>query len=176
MAQVSLSIGSNQNAEFYILKALDALRHRYGELIISSVYESQAVGFTGGNFLNLVVLLNTQESLQELAHFLKHLESENGRIQGQPRFSARTLDVDILTYDDLQGVFEGITLPREEITENAYVLCPLAEVNGDWIHPLHQLTLKSLWLEYDKSRQNLWPVDFFWHSRQISRAQTSSSA
>ncbi len=167
---VSLSIGSNQNAEHYILRALNALQQRFFKLTISSVYESVAVGYVGHNFLNLVVVLNTTESLASLAGFLKQLEDENGRVREQSRFSARTLDVDILTYGDLEGVHKGIMLPRPEVTQNAYVLRPLAEVGGRLVNPQYQCSYADLWQQYDKSRQKLWPIDFFWQGQRISAA------
>jgi len=167
---VSLSIGSNQHAEHYITRALNALRQRFLSLSISSVYESVAVGYAGDNFLNLVVVLDTAESLASLAAFLKQLEDDNGRRREQSRFSSRTLDVDILTYGDLEGVHEGIVLPRPEVTQNAYVLCPLAEIGGQLVNPQYQLSYADLWRQYDKNRQQLWPIDFFWGGQRISAA------
>lgn len=169
MSRVALSIGSNIDAPHYILLALDALSLRYGALITSSVYESEAVGFVGGNFLNLVVLLETAEALDEMNDYLKALEQEHGRRQDQPRFSARTLDIDILCYDSLQGSHAGMQLPRAEITRNAFVLQPLAEVAGTQVHAPTGKTYAELWQAYDKSRQKLWPIDFEWHDRLISR-------
>ncbi len=170
MNTVSLSIGSNQNAEHYIVSALNALRQRFLKLTVSSVYESVAVGYAGNNFLNLVVVLDTAESLGSLAGFLKQLEDDNGRRREQSRFSSRTLDVDILTYGDLEGVHEGIVLPRPEVTQNAYVLCPLAEVGGQLVNPQYQLSYADLWQQYDKRRQKLWSIDFFWGGQRISAA------
>lgn len=167
---VSLSIGSNQNAEHYIVQALDALQQRFYTLSVSSVYESVAVGYAGNNFLNLVVVLETAESLGSVAGFLKQLEDDNGRVREQPRFSSRTLDVDILTYGDLEGVHAGIVLPRPEVTQNAYVLRPLAEIGGYLVNPQLQLSYADLWQRYDKRLQRLWSIDFFWGQRRISAA------
>ncbi|MDT8429380.1 MAG: 2-amino-4-hydroxy-6-hydroxymethyldihydropteridine diphosphokinase [Pseudomonadales bacterium] len=169
MSRVALSIGSNIDAPHYIALALEALSRRYGKLTTSSIYESEAVGFVGGNFLNLVVLLETEQALAELNECLKTLEAEHGRRQGQPRFSARTLDIDVLCYGDLQGKHGGIQLPRAEITQNAFVLQPLAEVAGAELHPPTGKTYAQLWQAYDKSRQRLWPIDFEWRGELISR-------
>ena len=78
-------------------------------------------------------------------------------------FSGRTLDIDILMYGNTVGEVDGVTLPREEILENAFVLQPLAELAPDLIHPQQQQTISTLWKNYDKQRQRLWRVAFDWH-------------
>lgn len=164
MTIVALSLGSNSNPAHYLARALDALQERFGALRISSVFESEAVGFAGDNFLNLVALIDTAEKLEDLALFLKQLEDRHGRSRQEPRFSGRTLDIDILTYGDLYGTYAGITLPREEIVENAYVLWPMSQVLGEQMHVPTGKTYAQLWAEYDKTRQKLWPVPFNWQT------------
>lgn len=170
MAWVTLGLGSNVDPFIHLASCLDALLLNFNDLSLSSVFESEAVGFEGDNFLNMVVGINTDLSLAGLSVLLKTIEDKHGRDRQQPRFSGRTLDIDILTYDDLAGKFDGITLPRGEITENAFVLWPLSQVGGKRRHPVLKKTFAELWADYDKSRQHLWPVDFQWHGRMISRA------
>lgn len=158
MPLLSLSIGSNVNAAANVRRAVAALREHFGELDLSTVYESEAVGFDGDNFLNLVVTTETAESLGSISVYLKQLEDRMGRDRSQPRFSGRVIDVDILTYGDLQGERDGVELPRGEVTRNAYVLRPLAELLPDQQHGPSGKTYAQLWDEYDKSRQALWPV------------------
>ena len=167
MAEVLLSLGSNQDRERYILAALDALADYFGELELSSVYESESVGFNGSPFFNMVVGVNTDKTVAELTRLLKQIEDDNGRRRNCPKFSSRTLDIDILTYDDLVGEVDGVVLPRDEVDKNAFVLWPLAELKPDAIHPVRGLSFADLWQEYDQD-QKLWPVDFFWRDRQIS--------
>lgn len=169
MTRVYLSLGSNIERHRHILAGLDALAAQFAPLQISSVYESEAVGFDGANFFNLVVGLATALSVPELSEQLKLIEDNNGRHRQGPRFSSRTLDIDILTYGDFVGDEAGIELPRPEITQNAFVLQPLAEIAPDEKHPLWQQTYGELWRAYDKSRQQLWPVDFVWQGRLLSR-------
>ena len=171
MPLVSLSLGSNNDSQQVLGLALDALEQRFGALQISPVFESEPVGFVGPNFLNLVVCFETALPLRELAVSLKALEDAHGRIRNAPRYSGRTLDIDILCFGALQGVHEGILLPRAEILENAYVLWPLALLLPQQRHPLNQQTYAQLWRDYDKGRQALWPVDFAWRGRLISHAQ-----
>lgn len=171
MTRVHLGIGSNIERERYITAGLDALHGLLGGLALSSVYDSAAVGFDGQPFLNLVAAVDTDLPVQELASRLRHIEVEHGRPQNATRFSARQLDIDILTYGDLSGLHSGVTLPREEILENAFVLCPLAELAPDAVHPVVGRNYLSLWREYDHASQFLRKVDFMWRGRQISAAE-----
>lgn len=170
MPTVALSLGSNINPEQHLHDALDVLQRQYGHLRTSSVFESEAVGFSGANFLNMVVLIDTDDSLDAVAQFLKDYEDTQGRQRSRPKFSGRTVDIDILTYGNAHGLLHGIRLPRDEIVENAYVLWPLSQVCFDEIHPLTGQCYGALWEAYDKQRQKLWPVDFTWQGRQISSA------
>jgi len=160
MAQVYLSLGSNIERESYIRAALDALEAHFGKVSVSSVYESEAVGFEGSHFYNLVVGLQTDLPVGVLNAQIKQIEDANGRRRDEPRFSARTLDIDILTYDDLCGEIEGVQLPRDEIVKNAFVLWPLAEVAGEALHPVLKQPYAELWKQYDKASQKLWVVPF----------------
>ncbi|WP_339858493.1 2-amino-4-hydroxy-6-hydroxymethyldihydropteridine diphosphokinase [Pseudohongiella acticola] len=170
MSLLTLSLGSNQQADHHIRAALDALQADYGTLQISSVFESRAVGFDGNNFLNMVVAVDTDMALATVSARIKALETEHGRVRGGPRFSPRTLDIDILTYADCVGDYDGIVLPRPEITENAFVLWPMSQLCGDLTDPHTGLSYATLWQRYDKSRQVLWPIDFDWQGRRISSA------
>ena len=170
MALVYLSLGSNIDRERNIDSALTALAKFYVELDVSSVYESEAVGFAGDPFYNLVVGLETKLSVGELFAQLRELELDHGRLRGGAKFSSRTLDVDILTYADEVGDYDGLTLPRAEILYNAFVLRPLAEIAPQQVHPLKGKTYAELWGGYDQSKQALWPVDFSWQGRLISKS------
>lgn len=170
MTWVTLSLGSNIDAFNQLTSCLDSLLLEFGDLSLSSVFESEAVGFDGDNFLNMAVGLDTDMKLPELSSFLKAVEDKHGRDRSQPKFSGRSLDIDILTYGDKQGDFNGITLPRPEITANAFVLWPLSQISGKQKHPDLGLPFTVLWENYDKDKQKLWPVNFQWHGRFISRA------
>lgn len=160
MALVYLSIGSNIEREVHINNCLQALRDEFGEVVCSIVYESEAVGFTGENFYNLVVAIVTDSPVGELSRILREIENANGRNRQSPKFSARTLDIDILTYDNLVGDIDGVQLPRAEILHNAFVLQPLAEIAPDQVHPTVLEPYKALWAKYNKAKQKLWPADY----------------
>lgn len=160
--KVYLGLGSNQRPDFHIQQALNALNQRFEGMRVSSIYESAAVGFSGDNFLNLVVEVETALSVGALLQTLRDIENQNGRNRSAPRFSGRTLDIDILLYGDAIGVVDGVKLPREEILENAFVLQPLAELAPGLVHPQVNVTMAKLWQDYDKNRQRLWPATFAW--------------
>ncbi|HWV16749.1 MAG TPA: 2-amino-4-hydroxy-6-hydroxymethyldihydropteridine diphosphokinase [Cellvibrio sp.] len=172
MTPVYLSLGSNINRQHHILAALDALNYWFGELTISPVYESKSVGFNGSNFYNLVVGIHTDLKLADLSETLKQIEDENGRVRSGPKFSPRSLDIDILTYGNFVGVEAGIELPRAEITKNAFVLLPLAKIAPGVLHPALQQSYAQLWQAYDQASQLLWPIDFEWCGKTISSVQS----
>lgn len=169
MSRVYISIGSNIDRYQRVTAALDALAQWFGELEISPVYESVSVGFDGSDFLNLVVGVDTDWSVGELSKRFKQLEAENGRKPMAPKFSPRTLDLDILTWGDATGMVEGVELPRAEILKNAFVLRPLADIAPEQAHPVCGEPYLSLWQNYRRN-QKLWPVDFIWQGRRISSA------
>ena len=159
MADVLLGLGSNQNAAVYIKAALRDLKNNFGELVLSPIYESEAVGFAGDNFLNMVAQIQTDLTVGELWRALREIEDAHGRDRAQPKFASRTLDIDILIYDNYVGVFEGVELPRDEILKNAFVLKPLADTWPTWVHPEVKQTYQQLWESYDQSSQKLWSVE-----------------
>ncbi len=160
MRQVFLGLGSNLDREKNIRAGLFALKKIFGNLTLSSVYESEPVGFKGSNFYNLVVSLQTDLTVAELSDALKKIEDENGRVRTGPKYSPRTLDIDILTYGDFVGVKAGVDLPRAEIAENAFVLLPLAELAPHELHPRLQKSYAELWRGYDKTAQILRAIPF----------------
>ncbi len=160
MAKIYISIGSNIDAEKNIRLAIHALQDHYGKLILSSVYESEAVGFDGDNFLNLVAGLNTEEDVYTVATTLRRIEDENGRDRSGPRFSSRIVDLDLLLYDDLILKEDKLEIPRDEITKNAFVLLPLEEIAPQLIHPVSGKTMCDHWISFDKESQKLWAINF----------------
>jgi 2-amino-4-hydroxy-6-hydroxymethyldihydropteridine diphosphokinase len=162
MPRVYLSLGSNIEPRRHLGAALDALAESFGNLLLSPVYESPAVGFEGDHFLNLVVGVATELPVGELAQRLRAIEDTNNRRRGAAKFCSRTLDIDILTYGDAVGVIDGIRLPRDEILRYAFVLRPLADIAPEVEHPAVQRTYRQLAGELDCADQPLWPVAFPW--------------
>jgi 2-amino-4-hydroxy-6-hydroxymethyldihydropteridine diphosphokinase len=164
MARIYISIGSNINRHYHVRQAAKALAQHFDALRYSSVYESEAVGFSGNAFYNLVAYAETDLSIAEVVAVFKQIEDNYGRDRSAAKFSGRTLDLDLLTFDDIICQ-QPVQLPRAEITENAFVLWPLAEIAPQVIHPLTGQSYASLWQQYSK-QQKLWPVPFDWSAQQ----------
>lgn len=165
--EVALSLGSNIDRYRHISGALDALAEAFGELLCSPVYESEAVGFDGSAFLNSVVLVRTHLPLADIVPLLKRIEDDHGRNRSGPKFSPRTLDIDVLTYGDVVGELDGIELPRAETAQNAFVLKPMADILPDTRLPGSDQSYSELWAAYPKDRQKLWPVAFQWRDQVL---------
>jgi 2-amino-4-hydroxy-6-hydroxymethyldihydropteridine diphosphokinase len=160
MATIYISLGSNIERERHTRAGIEALRKRFGPLRLSSVYESEAVGFEGDAFYNMVIGCEVSEDVHRINRALAEIEDAHGRDRSGPRFSSRTLDLDLLLYDDLVLDQKGLKLPREEILKNAFVLWPLAELAPDLVHPLAGKSYADLWAAFDKSRETLAPIEF----------------
>jgi 2-amino-4-hydroxy-6-hydroxymethyldihydropteridine diphosphokinase len=159
MGLAYIGIGSNVEREQNIRSALTALSTLGSNLRISSVYESPAYGFAGDNFYNLVTGFETSFSPQDLSVKLGQIEDGLGRLRNVPRFSSRTLDLDLLLYDDLVIHEDSLDLPRSDIESYAFVLCPLAEIAADTLHPEKGLKISKIWAEFDKTEQKIWKVE-----------------
>ena len=144
-AHVSISLGSNIDREHNIRRAVDRLRDVFGDLVVSPVYETEAFGFDGDDFYNLVVCVETGHDVHAVAAILKDIEDGIGRDRSQPKFSARSIDLDLLTYDQLVLDERGVHIPRPEILNNSFVLKPMADVMGDLLHPLQKQSYRDLW-------------------------------
>ncbi|MEI6069301.1 MAG: 2-amino-4-hydroxy-6-hydroxymethyldihydropteridine diphosphokinase [Methylococcaceae bacterium] len=146
-----ISIGSNIDKDKNILASLKALEHHFGKLTISSIYESDAVGFTGDTFYNLVVGFKSDLDVKEVAHLLRQIELDNGRTRNSQKFSPRTLDLDLILYDGLILNEGRLQIPRDEIERYAFVLEPLAEIAPTLKHPVSQVSYADLWEKFDKT-------------------------
>lgn len=162
MPQVYVSIGSNIERRMHVASALQLLAHEFGTLVQSPVYESAAVGFESAPFYNLVVGFETDMDPGAVQQRLHAIEDRNGRDRGAG-LGARTLDLDILLYDDRVMDQDGVVLPRDDITRYAFVLRPLAEIAGSWRHPVSGKRFDELWAGFHDTSQVLkrvdWPAD-----------------
>jgi 2-amino-4-hydroxy-6-hydroxymethyldihydropteridine diphosphokinase len=159
MSIAYLGLGSNVDARANIHSGIAALRASFGEVALSPIYRAPAVGFSGDDFINLVARIETGLGPLELRDFLHALEDHYGRDRSQPKFSDRTLDIDILLYDDLYLLSPLLEIPRDEILTAAHVLRPLADLAPDLRHPVLRRGMAELWREFRGERSGLEVVD-----------------
>ena len=160
MAIIYISLGSNIDREVNTRAGVAALKQAFGNLTLSSVYESEAVGFDGDAFYNMVITCEVDKLVHDSNQVLRDIEDANGRDRSGPKFSSRTLDLDLLLYDELILDENGLVLPRGEILKNAFVLWPLAEIAPDLVHPEVGISYAELWARFDKTKESLRPIAF----------------
>ncbi|MBU0499232.1 MAG: 2-amino-4-hydroxy-6-hydroxymethyldihydropteridine diphosphokinase [Gammaproteobacteria bacterium] len=161
MAWVWVSIGSNIERDRNLHNAVAALRARFGNLRLSPVYETTAVGFVGNPFYNLAAGFETALAPDEVSAALKGIEDSLGRQRTGKRFAPRAIDIDLLTYGDLSLHEPGLEIPRDEILKYAFVLKPLADMAPGGIHPVAGKSYAALWQEF-KGDKSLTEVPFDW--------------
>ena len=122
--QYFISLGSNINAEANIIFAIEQINKILANTKYSSIHKTKAEGFEGDDFLNLVVAGDSELSFDKLNEKLKDIENESGRKRDVPKFSARTLDIDII----LQIDQDEILFESNEIEKYSFVSEPLKEV------------------------------------------------
>lgn len=162
MKQIFIGIGSNAKREDNIQSGVRALRQLFGELRISAVYESEPVGGTGERFYNLVASAHTELPLRRLLDCLKKIERDHGRTSTTASHAVScTLDLDLLLFGELV-CDSPVTLPRQDITERAFVLLPLSELAPEQRHPLVHLRYRDMWQTFRQHAQWLRKVPFDW--------------
>jgi 2-amino-4-hydroxy-6-hydroxymethyldihydropteridine diphosphokinase len=155
MARVYLSLGSNLEPQRYLPAAIASLRAHFGAITVSPAYRSRSVGFDGADFVNLAVGLDTDLSPEALNDWLHALEDGHGRRRDVPRYSDRTLDIDIVFYDALVLDGQGhLQIPRKEL-QHAFVLRPIADIAPAFRHPLSGLSMADLWAAFPAEHEPL---------------------
>jgi len=152
VARVFLGIGSNIDPEANLRLAVRELRSRFGALDVSSVYRSRPVGFEGGDFLNAVVGMNTELPPTEIIRHLEEIHALAGRRRDDRKLVSRTLDIDLLLYDQLVIDEPGLRLPRADVLRYNFVLRPLAELSPDTAHPVTGRSLAEHWRRLEADR------------------------
>jgi 2-amino-4-hydroxy-6-hydroxymethyldihydropteridine diphosphokinase len=136
MTACYVSVGSNIDKAKNIQAGLTSLRETFGELTISPIYETVAVGFEGDDFFNLVVSFETHLSAHDVFEVLRQLEFKQGRLPNSQKFTPRKLDLDLLLFGDMIIHDDVLKIPRDDIEKYRFVLQPLADIAPDLIHPI----------------------------------------
>jgi 2-amino-4-hydroxy-6-hydroxymethyldihydropteridine diphosphokinase len=151
MGLALLSLGSNLEPERYLRAAAADLRARFPGVRFSPVLRTPAEGFEGPDFLNAGAVLESELDPVALDAWLHALEDAHGRVRGGPRFSSRTLDIDLVYFGDVVMAGPGnLQLPRPEL-RHAFVLQPLAALCPDFVDPVQRRTLADLWAAHPQS-------------------------
>ncbi len=158
MPRVYVGVGSNIERVTNIRAGLKVLAVHFSPLTLSTVYESEPLGFRGDDFYNLVVGFDSDLSAQDLNHIFKSIEAASGRKRDEPGFVAHTLDLDLLLYGELVQHDNNINVPRADVAEFPFVLCPLAEIAGDLKHPETGLCIQTMWNDFDKTKHPITAV------------------
>ncbi len=144
---VFLGLGTNLGDRETILnEAIEHLIESAGDVIsLSAIYETEPWGFRSENkFLNMVVGLRTRLNPDALLKRVMNIEAKLGRIRTGEGYSSRTIDIDILLYDDLVINKPDLKVPHPLMRERRFVLVPLCDVASDIVHPVFKKTIASL--------------------------------
>jgi 2-amino-4-hydroxy-6-hydroxymethyldihydropteridine diphosphokinase len=144
--QVYLSLGSNIQPEANLPRAIDLLSE-YGTVLKgSSAWESESVGSDGPNYLNACVLFMTPLFLEELKEKIVHpIEAKLGRKRSEDKYAPRTIDIDIILFDDQSC--------NDKFWRLAFVVIPLAEIYPKFRNPLTQENITET---AKRLRQKIW--------------------
>jgi len=139
-------LGSNMgNRKQFLNKSIKLIAEHGGSIVKeSSIYETAAWGNTKqAAFLNKVIIIRTKFSPDDLMKTLLHIETGLGRIRTE-KYGPRTIDLDILFFDELVFHSSVVTLPHPALQDRRFVLVPLAELSPRKIHPVYQKTITRL--------------------------------
>jgi len=147
-SRVIAGLGSNLGDRFASLsRALDMIREEAGEVIASSsVWESEPWGFDADDqFLNMVVVIDTEKQPRQLMQLFRSIEGRMGRRRsGRGRYESRIIDLDILLWEDRVISTPNLEIPHTKIADRRFVLEPLHEVAPDAVHPVTGLTVSDM--------------------------------
>jgi 2-amino-4-hydroxy-6-hydroxymethyldihydropteridine diphosphokinase len=158
--KVYLSIGGNLgNRKLNLENALIALAKRLGIIVtVSHVYETEPIGFESDKqFLNMVVLIETTLNPQEIIDEIMIIENDLGRRRVADQYISRTMDIDLIFYENQVIYKEGLTVPHPRMHERKFVLIPFCDIAPDFIHPVLHQSIKEI-LETSKDTSTVKPL------------------
>ena len=138
-----ISIGSNiGNRIKNIQETIDLIHSRIASLLsISSIYETESIGFEGDDFFNICASFNSFKSPHFIMNEFLEIEKLLGRVRSkEKKYTSRIIDIDILLVDDMIINSEELTIPHKEMCNRRFVLDPLIEIDPNIIHPVNKMS------------------------------------
>jgi len=145
--QAWIGLGSNTgNRAQWLQQAIGLMHTRLGTVAqVSKSYETPSWGYQGADYWNAVVLLHTHQSPKDLLQGLHNIEAECGRVRtAQQGYQDRTLDLDLLCYDDVIIQTPELQLPHPRMHVRNFVLVPMLDIKTEWVHPILQKNAAQL--------------------------------
>ena len=153
----AIALGSNLGDSLAILEAaIETLDRIPGikVILVSSWYQTKAIGPPQPDYVNGCILVQVEQEPHSLLEILSNIEKQFGRIR-QQKWGPRTLDLDLLLYDDLILETSTLQIPHPRMRERAFVLAPLAEIVPRWVEPVSGKTIEELVKAVDCAGVNL---------------------
>jgi len=171
MTRAYVAVGSNINPEENVKKAVHLLAHKTRVIGISTVYLTEPEGRSGQPpFYNLVVEVETEMPPKDLKYrVLRIIENDLDRVRTEDKYAPRTIDLDLILYNDLALQAEDLTLPDPEILRRPFLAFPLSELSPELILPGTALTIKQVLAGLSQARMK--PMDGF---TQLLRKEVSN--
>ena len=152
-SQVILSLGSNiEPRDFYLDKALQDIESGVGKVKkYSSIIETPSWGYRDAHYLNQCVWIETELTPPAVLRQALAIESDLGRVRTRQGYMSRTVDIDLILFDDLVINFrpnekdEQLSVPHPLFHLRDFVLKPLVEICPDWIHPYYGTSVLELY-------------------------------
>jgi len=146
MSLVYLILGGNQgNRTEIFCKAIDLVSSDIGQIVAkSALYESESWGFQSDLFINQAVIVNTNLRPALVLAQTQHIETSLGRSRKSAGYESRTMDIDLLYYDEMVVQEQGLTIPHPRIAERMFVLVPMAEIAPHFKDPITGDTISEM--------------------------------
>ena len=144
MKEITISLGSNISPEENLKEASRFISKIFKNVKFSKIYSSKSEGFDGDDFLNQVILCDTELEFEQVIDLLKKIEVSMGRKKEEIKFSDRLIDLDLLTFGEEIINNNGQEVPHKDIEKYPFVLVPLVEICPGKIHPLNRVTFKEM--------------------------------
>jgi 2-amino-4-hydroxy-6-hydroxymethyldihydropteridine diphosphokinase len=159
VAVIYVGLGSNINPEENLQLGISELRDHFGNLQISAVYRSKAVGFDGDDFLNLVAGFESDFLPIKICETIELIHNLAGRDRNGRKWESRPLDIDLLLYNGLVIDERPVRVPRKDVLEYSFVLRPIVELAPDLVHPVTGRTMQEHWQDFEATSHPLETVD-----------------